>query len=99
LIAPGVVAGAMLAFTLSLDDFIITFFTTGPGATTLPIYVYGLATAHRHAGSERFLDDLDCGGAFLPLGISQWLSEPAIEDSTRVTQFYISIICFHEERL
>ena len=32
----------MLAFTLSLDDFIITFFTTGPGATTLPIYVYGL---------------------------------------------------------
>ncbi|MBO9317359.1 MAG: spermidine/putrescine ABC transporter permease PotC, partial [Chloroflexus sp.] len=41
-IAPGVLAGAMLAFTLSLDDFIITFFTTGPGATTLPIYVYGL---------------------------------------------------------
>jgi spermidine/putrescine transport system permease protein len=37
-----VLAGAMLAFTLSLDDFIITFFTTGPGATTLPIYVYGL---------------------------------------------------------
>ena len=42
LIAPGVVAGAMLAFTLSLDDFIITFFTSGPGSTTLPIYVYGL---------------------------------------------------------
>ncbi len=41
-IAPGVVSGAMLAFTLSLDDFVITFFTTGPGATTLPIYVYGL---------------------------------------------------------
>ena len=42
LIMPGVISGAMLAFTLSLDDFIITFFTTGPGATTLPIYVYGL---------------------------------------------------------
>ncbi|MCS7040151.1 MAG: ABC transporter permease [Anaerolineae bacterium] len=41
-IAPGVLAGALLAFTLSLDDFVITFFTTGPGATTLPIYVYGL---------------------------------------------------------
>ncbi len=41
-IAPGVMAGALLAFTLSLDDFVITFFTTGPGATTLPIYVYGL---------------------------------------------------------
>ena len=34
--------GAMLAFTLSLDDFVITFFTNGPGSTTLPIYVYGL---------------------------------------------------------
>lgn len=42
MIAPGVLAGAMLAFTLSLDDFVITFFTNGPGATTLPIYVYGL---------------------------------------------------------
>lgn len=41
-IAPGVMAGALLAFTLSLDDFVITFFTTGPGATTPPIYVYGL---------------------------------------------------------
>ena len=42
LIMPGVISGAMLAFTLSLDDFIITFFTNGPGSTTLPIYVYGL---------------------------------------------------------
>jgi spermidine/putrescine transport system permease protein len=41
-ILPGVLSGALLAFTLSLDDFVITFFTTGPGATTLPIYVYGL---------------------------------------------------------
>jgi spermidine/putrescine transport system permease protein len=42
MIAPGVLSGAMLAFTLSLDDFIITFFTSGPGSITLPIYVYGL---------------------------------------------------------
>ena len=42
IIAPGVLSGALLAFTLSLDDFIITFFTNGPGSTTLPIYVYGL---------------------------------------------------------
>ena len=42
MIAPGVLSGGLLAFTLSLDDFIITFFTTGPGSTTLPIYVYGL---------------------------------------------------------
>ena len=37
---PGVLAGGMLAFTLSLDDFVVSFFTTGPGATTLPILIY-----------------------------------------------------------
>lgn len=42
LILPGIIGGALLAFTLSLDDFIISFFTTGPGASLLPIEVYGL---------------------------------------------------------
>ena len=40
LLRPGILAGALLAFTLSLDDFIVSFFTTGPGATTLPILIY-----------------------------------------------------------
>ncbi len=40
LIGPGILAGALLAFTLSLDDFVVSFFTTGPGATTLPIFIY-----------------------------------------------------------
>jgi spermidine/putrescine transport system permease protein len=40
LIWPGVAAGAMLAFTLSLDDFVVSFFTSGPGSTTLPILIY-----------------------------------------------------------
>ena len=42
LILPGIVTGALLAFTLSLDDFVITFFNSGPGTTTLPVFVYGL---------------------------------------------------------
>lgn len=42
MILPGLLSGGLLAFTLSLDDFVITFFTNGPGSTTLPIYVYGL---------------------------------------------------------
>ena len=42
LILPGVVSGALLAFTLSLDDFVITFFTSGVGTSTLPVFVYGL---------------------------------------------------------
>ncbi|MDO6962616.1 ABC transporter permease [Rhizobium alvei] len=40
LIMPAVVSGWMLAFTLSLDDLVIASFTTGPGATTLPIKIY-----------------------------------------------------------
>ena len=39
---PGVVAGALLAFTLSLDDFVITFFTSGPETVTFPVKVYSL---------------------------------------------------------
>jgi spermidine/putrescine transport system permease protein len=42
LIAPGVAGGALLALTLSLDDVVITQFVAGPGATTLPVYVFGL---------------------------------------------------------
>jgi spermidine/putrescine transport system permease protein len=41
LMVPGIVAAALLAFTLSIDDFIITFFTSGRGFDTLPIYVEG----------------------------------------------------------
>ncbi len=41
-LAPGVLAAGLLAFTLSLDDFVITFFTAGVGTTTLPVFVYGL---------------------------------------------------------
>lgn len=39
---PGVIAGALLAFTLSLDDFVITFFTSGPDTVTFPVKVYSL---------------------------------------------------------
>ena len=42
LLFPGVVAGFMLAFIISLDDFIITNMVTGPGATTLPLAIYGM---------------------------------------------------------
>lgn len=42
LIAPGILGGALLAFTLSLDDFVITFFTSGPGSTTLPLRIYSM---------------------------------------------------------
>ena len=40
LLAPGIVAGGLLAFTLSLDDFVVTFFVSGNESKTLPLYIY-----------------------------------------------------------
>jgi spermidine/putrescine transport system permease protein len=41
LIAPGIFAGAMLAFALSFDDYVVTTFNAGVGSSTLPLYIYG----------------------------------------------------------
>ncbi len=42
LLLPGLAAGGLLAFTLSVDDFVITFFVAGPGSTTLPLRIYSM---------------------------------------------------------
>lgn len=42
IIAPGVLSGGMLAFTMSLDDVVVSFFTSGPNSMTFPIKVYGM---------------------------------------------------------
>jgi spermidine/putrescine transport system permease protein len=42
LIMPAVIAGALMAFTLSIDDFVITFFTSGAGTVTLPLQIYSM---------------------------------------------------------
>ncbi len=42
ILLPAILGGALLAFTLSIDDFVISFFVVGPGAATLPIYVYSM---------------------------------------------------------
>ncbi|GIV84619.1 MAG: ornithine carbamoyltransferase [Candidatus Roseilinea sp.] len=41
LLMPGIISSALLAFTLSLDDFVISFFVTGVGSQTLPVYIWG----------------------------------------------------------
>ena len=41
-IAPGIISAALLCFTLSIDDFVITFFTQGPNSTTLPVKIYSM---------------------------------------------------------
>ena len=47
LLLPGVLAGGLLAFTLSIDDYVITFFVSGPGTTTLPLRVASMMTTSR----------------------------------------------------
>ncbi len=42
LIMPAVIAGALMSFTLSIDDFVITFFTAGVGVSTLPLQIYSM---------------------------------------------------------
>ena len=41
-IVPGIIAGAMISFTMSIDDFIISYFTTGPGVSNLSIEIYNM---------------------------------------------------------
>lgn len=47
LLLPGVLAGGLLAFALSIDDYVITFFVSGPGTTTLPVRVAGMMRTSR----------------------------------------------------
>lgn len=41
-ILPGILSGFLMAITMSLEDFVITFFVSGPGSTTLPLYIYSM---------------------------------------------------------
>ena len=74
MLAPGIAAGALLAFTLSIDDFVITFFVAGPGATTLPIRIYSMI---KH-GSPPLISALST--ALLAVTFAAvWMSQKLIE--------------------
>jgi spermidine/putrescine transport system permease protein len=75
LLAPGIAAGALLAFTLSIDDFVVTFFVAGPGATTLPIRIYGMI---KH-GSLPLINALSTVLLVVTFG-AVWLSQRLTED-------------------
>ena len=77
LIMPGVIAGALMAFTLSIDDFVITFFTAGAGTVTLPLQIYSMikiaVTPEVNAVSSllMLLTAVDLGLAAVFFGIPQ----------------------------
>ena len=73
MIAPALLAAALLSFTISFDDFVITFFVTGPGSTTLPIFVYGMIKY----GSTPLINALSCLILLVTLftvGLTQYFS-------------------------
>jgi spermidine/putrescine transport system permease protein len=76
LIAPGVAAGCLLAFTLSVDDFVITFFVAGPGSTTLPVRIYSMIK-HGSPPLINALSTILLVVTFAALAVSQRLSRPA----------------------
>lgn len=62
---PGIVAAGLLAFIMSLDDFVITFFVSGPGASTLPSRVFAMAKTSRNLPVINALSTILIVGTFV----------------------------------
>jgi spermidine/putrescine transport system permease protein len=72
LLIPGILGGALFAFTLSLDDYVITNFTSGPGSTTLPIRIIGM-TRRNITPEINALSTMMLLAAMLLVPLSLWL--------------------------
>ncbi len=72
LLIPGILGGALFAFTLSLDDYVITNFTSGPGSTTLPIRIIGM-TRRNITPEINALSTMMLLSAMLLVLLSLWL--------------------------
>jgi spermidine/putrescine transport system permease protein len=73
LLAPGVLAGGLLAFTLSIDDYVITYFVKGPGSDTLPTLVYSMIKKSRELPVINALSSLLLVSTFAVVVIAQRL--------------------------
>lgn len=75
LLAPGIVAGGLLAFTLSVDDYVITFFVTGPGSSTLPLKIYSMVKHSKDLPVINAISTLFLILTFLIVWLSQRLTD------------------------
>ncbi len=75
LLAPGIIAGGLLAFTLSIDDYVITFFVSGPGATTLPLKIYSMVKHSKDLPVINAISTIFLALTFLIVWLSQRLTE------------------------
>jgi len=78
LLWPGILAGALLAFTLSLDDLVVTFFTSGPGTATLPKQIYSMAKTGRNMPVINALSTLMLAFTFLAVLVSSHFTRKAL---------------------
>jgi len=75
LLAPGIAAGALLAFTLSIDDYVVTFFVQGAGTTTLPLRIYSMMKVSRNMPVINALSTLLLLVTFAAVSFSFWLTK------------------------
>ena len=73
LLAPGILAGGLLAFTLSIDDYVVTYFVKGPGSDTLPTLVYSMIKKSKELPVINALSSLMLVLTFTVVAVSQRL--------------------------
>ena len=81
LLAPGIFAGGLLAFTLSIDDYVITYFVKGPVSDTLPTLVYSMIKKSKDLPVINALSSLMLIVTFAVVAVSQRLTRPAVAES------------------
>jgi len=77
LLAPGILAGGLLAFTLSIDDYVVTYFVKGPGSDTLPTLVYSMIKKSRDLPVINALSSIMLILTFLVVALSMRLTRRA----------------------
>lgn len=80
LLTPGILAGGLLAFTLSIDDYVITYFVKGPGSDTLPTLVYAMIKKSKDLPVINALSSLMLVATFVVVAISQRMTRPRTPD-------------------
>jgi spermidine/putrescine transport system permease protein len=78
LLAPGILAGGLLAFTLSIDDYVVTFFVKGPGSETLPTMVYSMIKKSRDLPVINALSSLMLMVTFAAVALAQRLTRKPV---------------------
>ncbi len=76
LLAPGILAGGLMAFTLSIDDYVVTYFVKGPGSDTLPSLVYSMIKKSKDLPVINALSTLMLIVTFAAVALSQRLIKP-----------------------